>query len=143
MLRPLTPAPWEPLTHPFRWRSLGVLLWALLFARSPQASPSALPPLGGPGTRPSCPASHRLVLHDALRRVRRGADSSRAALRSNLCVTRGLSDFHSSLLLGQVQCHAVPRTSLSTLRSPGGGLGCRGSSDIFPESWHICFFFVF
>lgn len=30
MLRPLTPAPWEPLTHPFRWKSLGVLPWAFL-----------------------------------------------------------------------------------------------------------------
>lgn len=32
VLSPLTPAPWEPLTHPFRRESLGVLLWAFLFS---------------------------------------------------------------------------------------------------------------
>lgn len=107
MLRPFPPAPWEPLAHPFRGRSLGVLLWAFLFAPLKDHHLPGL--LRGRGTLPRCPGSHWPLLQNTLGSLRPGADSGRPSL-THPGFTQSLSGFHPRLLLGQVQGHAVQQT---------------------------------
>ena len=75
MLSPLILTPREPLTHPFRWKSPGALLWAFQFT-PPEASPSALPRLRDPGTLRSCPGGLRPILKNSLSALRYGAGGS-------------------------------------------------------------------
>ena len=100
MLSPLIPAPREPLTHPFRWKSLGALLWAFQFAPPPppppEASPSALPPLRDPGTLPSYPGGLRPVLKNSLGLLRYGAGRSCSVFLTQTSLTLSLFSFPQS-----------------------------------------------
>lgn len=117
MLRPFPPAPWEPLAHPFRGRSLGVLLWAFLFAPLKDHHLPGL--LRGRGALPRCPGSHWPLLQNTLGSLRPGADSSRPVPHSPWLHSKSLRGFHPRLLLGQVQGHAVPQTRGPSSHQPG------------------------
>lgn len=137
MLSPLTPAPREPLTHPFRWKSLGALLWAFQFS---------------PPSITICPASTQRPWHPPLLpRWPQACSEEQPPFAQIRRWRQLLSISHSDrfnpkpvllsprLCLDWVRSHTVPQTYLSTLSRPGCSLGCRGSSDLGPGTWHMSF----
>lgn len=122
MLRPLTPAPWEPLTHPFRWRSLGVLPWAFLFA---PLKDHHLPGLLSEAPAPSLLAQPvpglfrtpfvHLDTYTAL--------PAAPPFFTQTGFAQSLSDFHPRLLWGQAPSHTVYVASFEHLAQATLGPG--------------------
>lgn len=99
--------------------------------RSPEGSPSALPPLRGRGTLPSCPGSPWPLLQNALRLLIHRADSRRSVLHSSYFHSKPVR-LPSKAALGP---GSIPRSSIDVfehLPQPALGLACRGSSDMLP-----------